>query len=146
MKEDLYLGYQQIRNIRESIDSRIQNNDIKDYLELVIKNNFLESQNVQLLLNLQLQARTIIDFKSMITKQQKIIEDYDIAGSITDKNLELFLDDANDQDGDDDGDDDNQDQPTLPDLNDGPQSYAQNDNGQIDLSNKAAGVRQSVAS
>ena len=52
MKESLYQNYQQIRNIRDSIDERIENNDIKDYLELVIKNNFLESQNVQLLLNL----------------------------------------------------------------------------------------------
>ena len=52
--------------------------DNKDYLELVIKNNFLESQNVQLLLNLQLQARTIIDLKNMIQKQQKFIEDNDI--------------------------------------------------------------------
>lgn len=54
---------------------------MKDYLELVIKNNFLESQNVQLLLNLQLQARTIIDLKNMITKQQKFIEDNDIVGN-----------------------------------------------------------------
>jgi hypothetical protein len=46
MKENLYQNYQQIRNIRDSIDSRIENNDVKDYLELVIKNNFLESQNV----------------------------------------------------------------------------------------------------
>lgn len=52
MKETLYSNYQQIRNIRDSIESRINNNDVKDYLELVIKNNFLESQNVQLLLNL----------------------------------------------------------------------------------------------
>lgn len=52
MKQSLYSNYQNIRNIRDSIDSRIENEDIKDYLELVIKNNFLESQNVQLLLNL----------------------------------------------------------------------------------------------
>ena len=69
MKENLYQNYQQIRNIRDSIENRIENDDVKDYLELVIKNNFLESQNVQLLLNLQLQARTIIDLKNMITKQ-----------------------------------------------------------------------------
>jgi len=48
--------------------SRIQVSDNRDYIELVIKNNFLESQNVQLLLNLQLQARTIIDLKNMIGK------------------------------------------------------------------------------
>lgn len=76
------------------------NVDAKEYLELVIKNNFLESQNVQLLLNLQLQARTIIDLKNMITKQQKFIEDYDIAGTnITEKNLEMFLDDGNEGEG-----------------------------------------------
>ncbi len=43
MKQDLYANYQQIRNIRDSIDARVENDDIKDYLELVIKNNFLES-------------------------------------------------------------------------------------------------------
>ena len=46
MKQSLYSNYQQIRNIRDSIESRIENDDCKDYLELVIKNNFLESQNV----------------------------------------------------------------------------------------------------
>ena len=55
--------------------------DNKDYLELIVKNNFLESQNVQLLLNLQLQARTIIDLKNMIGKQQKFIEDNDIGAT-----------------------------------------------------------------
>lgn len=53
----------------------------KDFLGLVIKNNFLESQNVQLLLNLQLQARTIIDLKNMIHKQQLFIEENDIGSS-----------------------------------------------------------------
>lgn len=43
MKENLYQNYQQIRNIRDSIENRIENDDAKDYLELVIKNNFLES-------------------------------------------------------------------------------------------------------
>ena len=85
MKQSLYQNYQQIRNIRDSIENRIENPDIKDYLELVIKNNFLESQNVQLLLNLQLQARTIIDLKNMITKQQKFIEDNDIVGTTQEK-------------------------------------------------------------
>lgn len=55
MKQNLYEYYQQIRKIKESISTdRIKLQDNKDYLELVIKNNFLESQNVQLLLNLQL--------------------------------------------------------------------------------------------
>lgn len=48
----MYENYQDIRNIKDSIVKRIQNEDIRDFLELVIKNNFLESQNVQLLLNL----------------------------------------------------------------------------------------------
>jgi pSer/pThr/pTyr-binding forkhead associated (FHA) protein len=53
MKQNLYEYYQQIRKIKESISTdRIKLQDNKDYLELVIKNNFLESQNVQLLLNL----------------------------------------------------------------------------------------------
>ena len=71
MKKDLYGYYTQIRNIRDSISNsdRIKLQDNRDYLELVVKNNFLESQNVQLLLNLQLQARTIIDLKNMIGKQ-----------------------------------------------------------------------------
>lgn len=43
MKQELYENYQQIKIIRASIDSRIINQDIRDFLELVIKNNFLES-------------------------------------------------------------------------------------------------------
>jgi hypothetical protein len=82
MKGTLYEYYQQIRTIRESISSeRIVLPDTKDFLELVIKNNFLESQNVQLLLNLQLQARTIIDLKNMIHKQQMFIEENEIGTS-----------------------------------------------------------------
>jgi hypothetical protein len=46
MKENLYEYYQKVIVIRESIENRIKNEDVKDYLELVIKNNFLESQNV----------------------------------------------------------------------------------------------------
>lgn len=95
MKLQLYENYQQIKQIRDSIESRIANQDIIDYLELVIKNNFLESQNVQLLLNLQLQARTIMDLKNMIGKQQKFIEDNDIVRDAqSDRNLDLFLDGA----------------------------------------------------
>jgi hypothetical protein len=73
---------------------------VRDYLELVIKNNFLESQNVQLLLNLQLQARTIIDLKRMITKQQKFIfnRGLQVEDNVDDKNLELFFDDLEDGD------------------------------------------------
>jgi len=83
MKQDLYKYYTQIRNIRDSISNsdRIKMQDNRDFLELVVKNNFLESQNVQLLLNLQLQARTIIDLKNMIGKQQKFIEDNDIGAT-----------------------------------------------------------------
>lgn len=43
MKQELYENYQSIKQIRSSIDTRIHNHDVKDYLELVIKNNFLES-------------------------------------------------------------------------------------------------------
>lgn len=46
MKDNLYENYQDIRSIKDSIEKRIQNEDIRDFLELVIKNNFLESQNV----------------------------------------------------------------------------------------------------
>ena len=46
MKDNLYENYQDIRNIKDSIVKRILNEDIRDFLELVIKNNFLESQNV----------------------------------------------------------------------------------------------------
>jgi hypothetical protein len=52
MKEDLFEYYQRVRVIRESIDNRIKNEDVQEYLEQVIKNNFLESQNFQILLNL----------------------------------------------------------------------------------------------
>ena len=51
---------------------------------------------MQLLLNLQLQARTIIDLKNMIAKQQKYIEENDIGGDAGqgDKNIEMFLEGA----------------------------------------------------
>lgn len=96
MKDNLYENYQDIRKIKDSIEERITNEDIRDFLELVIKNNFLESQNVQLLLNLQLQARTMIDLKNMITKQQKFIDDNDIVGK-HDGNIDLFSDDENEK-------------------------------------------------
>ena len=54
MKNELFESYQQIKEIRQTILQRIESEDIRNYLELIIKNNFLESQNVQLLLNLQL--------------------------------------------------------------------------------------------
>ena len=55
MRQQLYEYYSQIRQIRDSIQTdRITTQDNKDFLALVIKNNYLESQNVQLLLNLQL--------------------------------------------------------------------------------------------
>lgn len=77
--------------------------DNRDFLELVVKNNFLESQNVQLLLNLQLQARTIIDLKNMIGKQQKFIEDNDIGATSQGDNIKIFLgDDEEDEDHEDD--------------------------------------------
>ena len=45
MKQDLYKYYTQIREIRDSISKsdRIKLQDNKDFLELVVKNNFLES-------------------------------------------------------------------------------------------------------
>ena len=88
----MYEYYQQIRKIKDSISTpRIGLQDNKDFLELIIKNNFLESQNVQLLLNLQLQARTIIDLKNMIGKQQQFIEDNDIGATNNVDNIEIFL-------------------------------------------------------
>lgn len=45
MKQDLYKYYQSIRTIRDSISGsdRIKMQDNKDFLELIVKNNFLES-------------------------------------------------------------------------------------------------------
>lgn len=43
MKSELYENYQSIKSIRLSIEARIDNQEVKDYLELVVKNNFLES-------------------------------------------------------------------------------------------------------
>lgn len=40
MKETMYENYIQVRQIRESIPKRIAYEDVRDYLELVIKNNF----------------------------------------------------------------------------------------------------------
>ena len=77
MKQNLYEYYQQISKIRDSIGTdRIQMQDNKDFLELMVKNNFLESQNVQLLLNIQLQARTIMELKKNMGKMQKFIEEH----------------------------------------------------------------------
>lgn len=62
MKEQLFENYNKITKIRSSIHSRIESDDVKEYLLLVIKCQFLESQNIQLLLNLQLQAKTIAKY------------------------------------------------------------------------------------
>lgn len=59
MKEQLFENYNKITKIRSSIHNRVESNEVKEYLLLLIKCQFLESQNVQLLLNLQLQAKTI---------------------------------------------------------------------------------------
>ena len=40
----------------------------------------IDAHGFQLLLNLQLQARTIMDQKNMIAKQQKFIDDHDVGG------------------------------------------------------------------
>lgn len=117
---------------------------MRDYLELVIKNNFLESQNVQLLLNLQLQARTIIDLKNMIAKQQKFIEDNEMGGGGAHSNsinpiatsllavdrtmpnfasqkqqLEMLLAETGEGDGDNDGDLEDEPETDVNDPNDG---------------------------
>ena len=75
MKKELLESYESIRKIRQEIPSKVKHQDTRDYLELIIKNNFLEAQNVQLLLNLQLQARTISQLKSMIFRQQQFIQE-----------------------------------------------------------------------
>ena len=75
MKKELLESYELIRKIRQEIPLKIKHQEARDYLELVIKNNFLEAQNVQLLLNLQLQARTISQLKSMIMRQQRFIQE-----------------------------------------------------------------------
>lgn len=43
MKKKFFENYQRIKEIRASISEKIENQDIWDYLELFIKNNFLES-------------------------------------------------------------------------------------------------------
>jgi len=116
MRQQLYEYYSQIRQIRDSIQTdRITMQDNKDFLALVIKNNYLESQNVQLLLNLQLQARTIIDLKNMIHKQQLFIEENDIGMSPQAQagNIDIFLGDHDDlaEGLDDDEDNNNMDEP-----------------------------------
>ena len=67
MKEQLFENYNKITKIRSSIHSRIESDDVKEYLLLVIKCQFLESQNIQLLLNLQLQAKTISKYDKYFT-------------------------------------------------------------------------------
>ncbi|CAI2359195.1 unnamed protein product [Moneuplotes crassus] len=81
LKEQWVEGYNTIMKIRSSIHERIQSDDAKEYLLLVIKCQFLESQNIQLLLNLQLQAKTISKYDKYFTNlsQNGImpIESYD---------------------------------------------------------------------
>ncbi len=89
MKKDLLESYQLIRKIRSEIPEYISTADIKEFLDLIIKNNFLESQNVQLLLNLQLQSRTIADLKMMILRQQKFISANNL--DRTDSKLSLVI-------------------------------------------------------
>lgn len=67
MKEQLFENYNKITQIRSSIHERIESDDVKEYLLLVIKCQFLESQNIQLLLNLQLQAKTISKYDKYFT-------------------------------------------------------------------------------
>jgi len=75
MKNDLLDSYEIVKKIRNEITIKIKVNEVREFLELFIKNNFLESQNIQLLLNLQLQSRTIADLKSMISRQQQFINE-----------------------------------------------------------------------
>ena len=75
MKNDLLDSYEIVKKIRNEISIKIKVIDVREFLELFIKNNFLESQNIQLLLNLQLQSRTIADLKSMISRQQQFINE-----------------------------------------------------------------------
>ena len=67
MKEQLFENYNKITKIRSSIHDRIVSDDVKEHLLLVIKYSFLESQNIQLLLNLQLQAKTIAKYDKYLT-------------------------------------------------------------------------------
>jgi len=85
MKKDLLDSYHNIRKIRDEIPKRIHTTEVKEFLEMVIKNNFLESQNIQLLLNLQLQSRTIEDLKNIVTRQQKFIQENNI--QVTDESI-----------------------------------------------------------
>ena len=43
MKRKFFDNYQMMKKIRAGIYTRIQHKDVQDYLELLIKNNFLES-------------------------------------------------------------------------------------------------------
>jgi hypothetical protein len=85
MKKDLLESYHCIRKIRDEIPKRVKSAEIKEYLEMVIKSNFLESQNIQLLLNLQLQSRTIEDLKNIVSRQQKFIQETNI--QVTDESI-----------------------------------------------------------
>ena len=49
-----------------------------------------------------MQARTIIDLKNMIGKQQKFIEDNDIGSAAQGDNIKIFLGDDEEEDDNDD--------------------------------------------
>lgn len=65
-------NYNRITKIRSGIHNRIESDDVKEYLLLLIKCQFLEFQNVQLLLNLQLQAKTISKYDKYFSNLENI--------------------------------------------------------------------------
>ncbi|EGR29003.1 kinesin-like protein kif19, putative [Ichthyophthirius multifiliis] len=66
------------KKIRDNIPKKIKFEDKRNFIELIIKNHVLELQNIELEINLQIQEKTIQDFKQIIESQKKIIFDNNI--------------------------------------------------------------------
>ncbi len=80
MRKSLMIGQleenlQRGKNIRVSIESRIQFQDKRDFLELLIKNHILEQTNVELELQLAIQEKTIGDLQNLVLTQRRLLEE-----------------------------------------------------------------------
>jgi kinesin family protein 18/19 len=63
------------KKIRDEIPKRIKYKDKRDFLELLIKNHILELQNIELEINISIQEKSIVDLKTIIGSQRKILGD-----------------------------------------------------------------------
>lgn len=101
--------------IRDSIPKKIQFQDRRNFLELVIKNHVLELQNIEMEINLQIQEKTILDLKNIVESQRTIIQENHLLNdkseeglNAVDNEIDLYDEDL-DEEFDDEEDEDDED-------------------------------------